>query len=249
MTLEQFFHQVPRAALAFSGGTDSAFLLWAAGHYGCEVRAYYLKTAFQPAFELADARRLAQELGARLTVLFQDALADERVAENPKDRCYHCKRALFDGILRAAAQDGYALILDGTNASDDALDRPGIRALREMGVRSPLRECGLSKGEIRRLSKEAGLFTWDKPAYACLATRIPTGQPITQELLSRIESAEDALFALGFTDFRVRVFHGCARLQLPISQMGRAVEQRERILAALGGLFEGVFLDFDGGRG
>ena len=247
--LAAFFYDHPAVALAFSGGTDSAYLLYAARACGCRVRAYYLHSAFQPAFELADARRLAQELGARLTVLFQDALADERVAENPKDRCYHCKRALFDGILRAAAQDGYALILDGTNASDDALDRPGIRALREMGVRSPLRECGLSKGEIRRLSKEAGLFTWDKPAYACLATRIPTGQPITQELLSRIESAEDALFALGFTDFRVRVFHGCARLQLPISQMGRAVEQRERILAALGGLFEGVFLDFDGGRG
>lgn len=249
MTLQDFFEQHKKAAIAFSGGADSAYLLYAAMRYGTDIRAYYVKTQFQPAFELADARRLAEGLGAKLTVLFQDALADERVAENPKDRCYHCKRALFDGILRAAARDGYALILDGTNASDDALDRPGIRALREMGVRSPLRECGLSKGEIRRLSKEAGLFTWDKPAYACLATRIPTGQPITQELLSRIESAEDALFALGFTDFRVRVFHGCARLQLPISQMGRAVEQRERILAALGGLFEGVFLDFDGGRG
>ena len=147
---------------------------------------------------------------------------------------------------RAAAQDGYALILDGTNASDDALDRPGIRALREMGVRSPLRECGLSKGEIRRLSKEAGLFTWDKPAYACLATRIPTGQPITQELLSRIESAEDALFALGFTDFRVRVFHDAARVQLKPAQMQQALTRRSEILENMRPYFETVLLDLKG---
>ena len=246
MTLQDFFEQHKKAAIAFSGGADSAYLLYAAMRYGTDIRAYYVKTQFQPAFELADARRLAQELGARLTVLFQDALADERVAENPKDRCYHCKRALFDGILRAAAQDGYALILDGTNASDDALDRPGIRALREMGVRSPLRECGLSKGEIRRLSKEAGLFTWDKPAYACLATRIPTGQPITQELLSRIESAEDALFALGFTDFRVRVFHDAARVQLKPAQMQQALTRRSEILENMRPYFETVLLDLKG---
>lgn len=137
MTLQDFFEQHKKAAIAFSGGADSAYLLYAAMRYGTDIRAYYVKTQFQPAFELADARRLAQELGARLTVLFQDALADERVAENPKDRCYHCKRALFDGILRAAAQDGYALILDGTNASDDALGSPGHSGAQGDGRSAP----------------------------------------------------------------------------------------------------------------
>lgn len=243
MTLEQFFQQNPKAAIAFSGGVDSAYLLYMAKKCGADVTAYYVKTQFQPAFELADARRLAKELGARMTVLAQDALLNKEVAANPADRCYYCKQAIFNGILAAAHADGYALVLDGTNASDDAGDRPGMRALRELSVRSPLRECGLVKGEIRRLSKEAGLFTWNKPAYACLATRIPTGQPITAELLSRIEQAEDALFSLGFSDFRVRVFSGCARLELKEEQMSRAIELRGKILAALSGQFSGVLLD------
>ena len=243
MTLQEFFKENPKAALAFSGGVDSAYLLYAAMQCGADIRAYYVKTQFQPAFELADAQRLARELGAPMTVLHQDALACGKVAENPADRCYYCKQGIFTGILQAAAADGYRLVLDGTNASDDAGDRPGMRALRELCVRSPLRECGLSKGKIRARSKEAGLFTWDKPAYACLATRIPTGQRITEELLAKIEQAEDFLFALGFTDFRVRILSGCARLQMPALQMGRAIQQRDAILQKLGALFDGVLLD------
>ena len=175
MTLEQFFHAHPRAAVAFSGGTDSAFLLWAAKTYGCDVHAYYMKTAFQPAFELADARRLAGELDIPMTVIETDILAVPGAAANGPDRCYHCKRQLFSALWQRARRDGHTLLLDGTNASDDEGDRPGMQALRELEVRSPLRECGLTKDEVRRLSREAGLFTWEKPAYACLATRIPTG--------------------------------------------------------------------------
>lgn len=243
MTLEEFFGEHQRAAVAFSGGVDSAYLLWAARQCGADVRAYYVKTQFQPAFELADAQRLAREIGVPMTVLQQDALASEAVAQNPADRCYYCKQAIFTGILQAAAADGYTLVLDGTNASDDAGDRPGMRALRELRVRSPLRECGLSKDEIRAHSRQAGLFTWNKPAYACLATRIPTGQRITAELLGKIERAEDFLFSLGFTDFRVRILSGCARLQLPAEQMSQAIEQRGAILRELDPLFGGVLLD------
>ena len=243
MTLEKFFRENPRAAVAFSGGVDSAYLLWAARQCGADIRAYYVKTQFQPAFELADAQRLAQEIGVPMTVLRQDVLASEAVAQNPADRCYYCKQGIFTGILQAAAADGYTLVLDGTNASDDADDRPGMRALRELRVRSPLRECGLSKDEIRARSRQAGLFTWNKPAYACLATRIPTGQRITAELLGKIERAEDFLFSLGFTDFRVRILSGCARLQLPAEQMDQAIRQRSAILQELGPLFDGVLLD------
>ena len=243
MTLEKFFRENPRAAVAFSGGVDSAYLLWAARQCGADIRAYYVKTQFQPAFELADAQRLAQEIGVPMTVLRQDALASEAVAQNPADRCYYCKQGIFTGILQAAAADGYTLVLDGTNASDDADDRPGMRALRELRVRSPLRECGLSKDEIRARSRQAGLFTWKKPAYACLATRIPTGQRITAELLGKIERAEDFLFSLGFTDFRVRILSGCARLQLPAEQMDQVIRQRSAILQELGPLFGGVLLD------
>lgn len=244
MTLEGFFRGVPRAAAAFSGGTDSAFLLWAAKRYGCAVRAYYVKTAFQPAFELEDAERLAAELDVPMTVIEKDILSEPGAAENGPERCYHCKRALFTLLRERAAADGFAVLLDGTNASDDAGDRPGMRALRELEVRSPLRECGVSKEEVRRLSREAGLFTWDKPAYACLATRVPTGTAITRELLERAERAEGMLAALGFSDFRVRLTRdGGARLQVTEGQLPLAMEKREELLAALKGEFSEVLLD------
>ena len=243
MTLQQFFAQVPKAALAFSGGTDSAFLMWASRQYGCALRAYYIKTAFQPAFELADARRLAEELGVPMTVVELDVLSVPEAAENGPRRCYYCKKALFTRLRQAAAADGYTVLIDGTNASDDAGDRPGMVALRELEVRSPLRECGITKAEVRRLSKEAGLFTWDKPAYACLATRIPTGTAVTAEMLTKVENAESALAGLGFVDFRVRVAGGAARLQVTGDQMPVVLEKREEILKALVPDFSAVTLD------
>ncbi len=246
MELSDFFHENPRAALAFSGGTDSAYLLYAALQCGAEVRPYYVKTPFQPRFELDDALRLTKELGTELTVIEYDILDDGLIAANPADRCYHCKKKLFGLLLRErAANDGFSLIIDGTNASDDAGDRPGMRALGELCVRSPLRECGLTKVEIRARSKEAGLFTWDKPAYACLATRVPTGRPIERELLQRVEGAESELFALGFTDFRVRLFHEAARIQLPAAQMAAALERRGDILAKLKKYFDTILLDME----
>lgn len=243
MTLEQFFRQVPRAALAFSGGADSAFLLWAARRYGCDLRAYYIKTVFQPAFELEDARRLAKELDVPMTVIELDVLAVEKAVENGPRRCYYCKKALFTRLRQAAAADGYTVLLDGTNASDDAGDRPGMVALRELEVRSPLRECGVTKAEVRRLSREAGLFTWNKPAYACLATRIPTGTALTAGMLTRVEKAESALTDLGFSDFRVRVADDVARLQVTEDQLPLVLARRAEILRALAPEFAAVTLD------
>ena len=141
--------------------------------------------------------------------------------------------------------DRNAAILDGTNASDQAEDRPGMKALRELEVRSPLRECGITKEEVRRLSEEAGLFTWDKPAYACLATRVPTGTAITQEDLKRVEQAESRLSEMGFQDFRVRLLGDGARIQITAEQMQKVLERREEITAALKPLFSAVMLDLE----
>ena len=243
MTLEEFFQQNPRAALAFSGGVDSAFLLWAGVRAGAEVQPYFVKTPFQPRFELEDACRLCAQLDVDLAVLDCDILSDEAVAANPPDRCYHCKRRLFSRLKRYAASEGFSLLLDGTNASDDGGDRPGMRALAELEVRSPLRECGLTKEMIRALSRQAGLFTWDKPSYACLATRIPTGRAITQDDLEKVERGEEALAGLGFADFRLRLTAEGCKLQVREGQFPLALERREDILSALEGDFSQITLD------
>lgn len=246
MTLQEFFAENPRVALGFSGGVDSAYLLWEAVRCGAQVRPYFVKSAFQPEFELRDARRLCRELGVELCVIPLDVLGAPGVSANPPDRCYHCKRAIFGALRQRALDEGYPVLMDGTNASDDAGDRPGMRALGELAVRSPLRECGITKAQVRKLSREAGLFTWDKPAYACLATRVPAGEPLTAELLERIERAEDRMFALGFTDFRVRVFGGGARIQVPGEQFALALEKRQELLEGLEPLFPAVMLDLKG---
>lgn len=245
MELHEFFAAHPKAALGFSGGVDSAYLLYAGAKSGADIRPYFIHTPFQPAFELADARKLAGELNVELTVIEYDILKEANVADNPADRCYHCKAALFGRLKERALEDGYSLLLDGTNASDSSSDRPGMRALQELEVRSPLRECGLTKADIRRLSKEAGLFTWDKPTYACLATRVPAGERLDHELLQKIERAEDRLFSMGFSDFRVRLFHDAARVQLPSDQLALFLERRGELLAALRPDFPAVLLDME----
>ena len=245
MTLLEFFKENPKAALGFSGGVDSSYLLYAGVQAGADIHPYYIKTAFQPQFELDDAERLCAQLGVPLTVLELDVLKNEAVTANPPDRCYHCKTALFGALSARALADGYTLLLDGTNASDDAGDRPGMRALKELHVCSPLRECGLTKAEIRRLSREAGLFTWDKPAYACLATRIPSGDAITAEKLLATERAEAFLFSLGLTDFRVRNYRGAARLQFPEAQLNAVLAHRAEILQELKKNYPAVLLDLE----
>lgn len=245
MNLQEFFCSHPKVALAFSGGVDSAYLLYTAKALGAEVKAYYVKSQFQPDFELADALRLAAELEAEIQVIDCDILADSVICGNPADRCYYCKNRIFSEILKAAEKDGYHVVMDGTNASDDADSRPGMRALREMKVLSPLRLCGITKSQVRALSREAGLFTWDKPSYACLATRVQTGEIITLEKLKAVEQAEDSLSELGFRDFRVRIFYGAARIQLPAEQMEKALKLRREIRDRLRPYFDNILLDLE----
>ncbi len=245
MDLSDFFREHPRAALAFSGGVDSAYLLYAAREAGAAVGAYCVQSPFQPRFEREDAERLAKALGAPLTVLPVDVLDAPEIVENPANRCYFCKRRIFTAVGEAARRDGYPIVLDGTNASDDPKSRPGMAALEELGVCSPLRLCGLTKEEIRRRSREAGLFTWDKPAYACLATRIRTGEPITREKLEKTEAAEAYLASLGFRDFRVRLSGGTAKIQLREAQLPLLLERRGEILAVLKQYYQDVTLDME----
>ena len=245
MDLKQFFEQCPEVAIAFSGGVDSAYLLYAASKYAKRLKAYYVNTAFQPQFELDDAVRLARELGAEMKILDVDILCHSNVASNPADRCYHCKKVLFSEIIKAAKGDGFDILLDGTNASDESTDRPGMRVLAELAVRSPLREWGLTKTQIRELSREAGLFTHDKPAYACLATRIPTGEAITVDKLQRTEHCEAYLTQLGFRDFRVRTVADAAKLQIRGADMPLLMARREDIFTQLKQYYSAVWLDLE----
>ena len=243
MNLEEFFKEYPKVAIAFSGGCDSAYLTYAALKYAKDVKAYYVKTAFQPEFEYEDALKFAKEYALDLSVIECDILSVQDVAKNPSNRCYFCKNQIFGKILGKANEDGYTTILDGTNASDDASDRPGMKALEEMKVISPLRLCGLSKRDIRALSKEAGLFTWDKPAYACLATRVPEGTQITKEILEKTEKAEAYLASLGLTNFRVRYRDGDALIQIAEGQQDLYEQNKDKIEAELGQYYVNLKLD------
>ena len=180
-----------------------------------------------------------------MTVIEEDILAVPEAAQNGPKRCYYCKRALFSSLREAARRDGYPVLLDGTNASDDAKDRPGMQALRELQVRSPLRECGITKEQLRQMSKEAGLFTWEKPAYACLATRVPTGTKITLETLKNVEQAEEILSEMGFADFRVRICQEGARIQVREEEMADLLDQRAVVKERLKPLFPAVLLDLE----
>ena len=158
MNIKEFFEKYPNVAIALSGGVDSVFLVYMAKKYAKSVKAYFVKSVFQPEFEKKDAEKICRQLGVDLKILNVDVLSNKLVTDNPVNRCYYCKQGVFGTILEAAKNDGITVILDGTNASDDADDRPGMKALQEMKVLSPLRMCGYVKSEIRKQSKEAGLF-------------------------------------------------------------------------------------------
>lgn len=202
--LAQFFKDNPKVAIAFSGGADSSYLLYAAKYCGAEIGAYFVKSAFQTKEEMDIARNVAGMLGFQLNIIEIDVLSDEVIKTNPSDRCYHCKRHVFGNIIERSRADGFDIVVDATNATDDPGDRPGMRALKELGIVSPLEMCGIGKPDIRTMSREAELPTWDMPSNSCLATRIPVGTVLTEELLTRTENAEKKLAAMGFRDFRVR---------------------------------------------
>ena len=244
MNLQQFFKQNPRIAVAFSGGVDSSYLLYAAKTAGCDMHAYFIKSEFQPQFEFEEAKLMAGQLNVPLTVREFNVLRDPQVAENSPKRCYYCKKILVENLWEFVRADGYLILCDGTNADDNEDDRPGMRALSELGVISPLRAAGLTKTEIRKLSKQAGLFTHDKPAYACLATRIPTGTEIMPKYLEMVESAETSLFDMGFSDFRVRLIApDSAKIQMPHAFWDEAASRRKEIYKALKDIFTEIMLD------
>ncbi len=193
-TLEAFFARTPRLAVAFSGGCDSSYLLAAALRAGCDVKAYGVRTAFQPAFEIDDARRLAAELGAEYELIDADVLARGEICANGPDRCYRCKTFIFSTILERMGRDGYEVLADGTNTTDDPANRPGFRALAELGVVSPLRRAGMSKDDVRAASRDLGLFTADKPSFSCLAVHAPKGERVTRSAL------DEAAARLGVAD-------------------------------------------------
>ena len=249
MNLMEFFREHGKVALGFSGGVDSSYLLYIAKRLGARVLPVYIKTPFQPGFELEDDWKVAEMVGVELKVVEMDVLGCEEIASNPPDRCYHCKRRIFGRIKEEAQAAGFPVLIDGTNASDDADDRPGMKALEELGVLSPLRLCGLTKPAIRKLAEDAGLPVWHKPAYACLATRIETGERITSESLHRVEEAEAVLRKMGFSDLRVRKRGENAHIELPENELPAALYQRKEILAGLRPYFDKVLLDLEGRKG
>jgi uncharacterized protein len=209
------------AAVAFSGGVDSSFLCHAAvAALGNKALAVTVVSPMLPQSEIHCAKSVAQQTGIE-HILVEETDIDEEVAANPKERCYFCKKIEFGAIMKTAKERGMAAVLDGSNADDPGDYRPGLRALEELGIISPLREAGLHKAEIRELSRRFGLPTWDKPAFACLASRIPYGERIDREKLARIEKAEEALGAAGFRQFRVRSHGDIARIEV-------APEERRR---------------------
>jgi uncharacterized protein len=241
-------------AVAYSGGTDSSFLLAVCLEVlGPEnVLALTADSPLTPRAELAGARTLAAQLGARHQVLSSEDLAEEGIVANRPDRCYHCKFHRFDLLWKIARAEGLDHLVHGENADDAADYRPGSRAAEELGVRAPLREAGLTKAEVRVLSRERGLPTWDRPANACLASRFPYGTRLTAEGLARVEAAEETLRRLwGLRQLRLRDHFPVARLEVPPEEIARlALPQNRRpaveALRALG--YRYVTLDLVGYR-
>lgn len=224
--------------IAFSGGVDSTFLLYAAIEaLGTEnVMAITVKSVFMPQRELKEACKIIKLLGASHKIIEADVLTMPEVIENGSKRCYYCKKAVFTMILNEAhAID--AVVMDGSNADDSNDYRPGAIALAELGILSPLKDVGLTKQEIRKLSNVMELPTYNKPSLACLATRIPYNEPITQEALELVERAEEKLRQMGFTNYRVRHHGYIARIEMSFAEFGLAFKHREALsedLKALG---------------
>ena len=240
------------AVVAFSSGVDSTFLLRVAHEeLGERVVAATICSHTFPKRELAEAATFCRAEGVRHAVIDSNELDIPGFAENPPDRCYHCKRELFSKLLAFAHENGLAAVLEGSNLDDDGDYRPGRRAIRELGIVSPLHEAGLTKAEIRALSREMGLPTSDKPSFACLASRFPYGERITAAALERVERAEQWLFGagLGLRQLRVRSHGDLARIEVPPDAISRLAAHAAEIDAAFKELgFAYVALDLRGYR-
>ncbi len=236
--------------VACSGGVDSVLLAAVAARVlgGQAIAA----TAVSPSLasgELEDARAAVAAAGIRHIEVATTEIDNPAYAENSSNRCYHCKDTAYDAFQSLAAREGIAVVVDGTNADDSGDFRPGRRAAQKHAVRSPLAEAGMGKQEIRDWAKELGLAVWDKPAAACLASRVPYGSPVSVEKLQRIDRAESALKDLGFRQCRVRDHGTVARIETPISEFQSILEHRETLLTAFRKAgFNYVSLDLEGFR-
>jgi len=231
--LRGLFTEMGSVLVAYSGGLDSAFVL-AAARDALGERAVAL-TAVSPSLperEKRDAMRIAEQLGARHELVESSEIHNPDYAANPSNRCFHCKSELYSITTRVRAELDLAYVVNGTNLDDLGDYRPGLEAAKQAGVRSPLVEAELTKDEVRALAKERGLDFWDKPAAACLSSRIPYGTSVTPERLHQIEQLEDALHALGLRQVRVRYHDALARVEVGVGELPRAFEQREAIVAA-----------------
>ena len=238
--------------IAFSGGVDSTFLAKVAhDELGDRAAAVTARSETYPESEYKEAVGLAQEIGIRHISVETDELAIEAFRQNPPDRCYFCKRELFETLRSLADKMGLRHVADGANADDAGDFRPGLRAAAELGVRSPLKEAGLTKSEIRETSRALGLRTWDKPAYACLASRFPYGEPVERDKVLQVAEAEAFLRGLGIRQVRVRHHGTTARIEAPPDRISdlAAPATRKRIVARFKELgYAYVTLDLQGYR-
>ena len=220
--LKRHLSEVKSALLAYSGGVDSTLLASVAHEVlGDRLLAATARGSIYPSREIRRAAEMAAKIGLRHRFVDVDPLGTDGVRGNPPDRCYHCKWTIFSRLREIAAAEGLDAVLDGQNADDAGDYRPGARAAAELGVISPLRDAGLTKTEIRDISRRLDLDTWEDPALACLATRVPYGRELTPELLARIDAAEDALIAAGFRQVRVRDLATGARIEVPLDDVPR----------------------------
>jgi uncharacterized protein len=250
--LHEIISEMSSVAVAYSGGTDSAYLLAACLHVlgPDRVLALTADSPLTPRGELEGARVLAAQLGVRHMILRSKDLQNTDIVANRPDRCYHCKFSRFEALLEMARAEGFDTLIHGENADDADDYRPGSQAAEELGVRAPLREAGLSKADVRALSRKRGLPTWDRPANACLASRFPYGTPLTVEGLARVEAAEERVRAVyGLDHLRVRDHFPVARLEVPAQEIARLAqpEARAGVVEALRALgYRYITLDLAG---
>lgn len=250
--LKEILKDMGSAAIGFSGGVDSTFLLGAAREVlGDRVLAITVSSSVCPGRELEEAVNFIKDINAKHVIVEFDVFKVQGFAENHKDRCYICKKEIFSKIIEIAGGEGFEYIVDGTNADDMGDYRPGMKAISELGVRSPLLEAGLTKKDIRILSREMNLPTWDKPSFACLASRIPYGQEITEEKLRMVELSEEFLMDNGFRQVRVRHHGEMARIEVSPDDRNRFfnTELMDNVAARLKEIgFNYVTLDLKGYR-